>query len=421
MSTEPIPFAEEIEQLEERIAIRAESPFTREDEDRYRLVLIDKGITIEIDRLRRESHELVGELCVRCSLPGARTFDGVLSAADFNISSARARTDRAKLLALRACTDDVDWSGYLEEFCQRVLAAERRGKPAVDLRTLERPGPDDALKIEGLFLPRRHPGIIFGDGGACKSYLALYLAGCMAAQGLRIALIDWELCGEDHRDRLERLFGPVMPKISYVRCERALVYEMDRLRRIVRDDQISYAVYDSVAFATDGAPEAAEQAGRYFRAVRQIGVGSLHIAHVTKAEGGDQKPFGSVFWSNSARSTYYAKLADGTSDNSVLMLGLFPRKANLGQLPPATGFKITFDRDRTYFVRNNPADTPDLAEKLTIRQRMLGLLRGGALPIEQVAEELDSKPDTIQRTVRRHKGTFTLLDGGKVALLQRVS
>lgn len=418
MNPETKPFEAEIVQMEERDAIQNESPFTQESDDRYKLRIRDAGIVIEVDRLRRDSHELVGELCVKCSLPGARTYDGALSIADFNLSSARARLERARLLAGRANAEGLDWVGYLEELCQRVLAAERKGQPAVDLRDLERPNPDDALRVDGLSLPRRHPTIIFGDGGAAKSYTALYLAGCLAGQGLAVALFDWELAGEDHRDRLERLFGLAMPRISYARCERPLVYEADRLRRIVRDGGIGYAVFDSIAFACDGPPEAAEVAGRYFRAVRQIGTGSLHIAHITKGEGGDQKPFGSVFWSNSARSTWYAKLADESPDGTTLQLGLFNRKSNLGQLHQPTGFLIKFTPDRTYFTKSDPADTPDLAEKMTIRQRMMHLLRRGALPIEVVADELEAKPDTVRRTACRHKNTFTVLQGGKVALLQ---
>jgi hypothetical protein len=395
--------------------------FTQEAEDRYKLTLPDVGIVIEVDRLRREHHELMGELCVRCSLPGARTYDGTLSTGNFNLSSTRARTERARLLADQSKAPDLDWPTYLEEFCQRVLAAERIGQPAVDLRDLARPEPDDAITIEGLILPRRHPAFIFGDGGAAKSYTGLYLAGRMVEKGLAVALFDWELAGEDHRDRLERLFGKAMPRIVYARCEKPLVYEADRLRRIVREKEIAYAVFDSVAFACDGPPEAAEVAGAYFRAVRQIGAGSLHIAHVSKADGADQKPFGSVFWSNGARSTWYVKLADQSPDGRTLSVGFFNRKANLGRLHPPAGFKIAFTSDRTYFSKSDPADSPDLAIKMTIRERMIHLLRDGALPLERVAEETDTKLETIRRTANRYKTIFTVIEGGKVGLLQRVS
>ncbi|MBZ5500129.1 MAG: hypothetical protein LAP85_27355 [Acidobacteriia bacterium] len=390
-------------------------------EDRYTLSLPQLEIIFDADRLRREHNELIGELCVRCKLPGVRTYDGVVSVADFNLSSARARSERAKLLTDRSNTKELDWSGYLEELCQRVLGAERAGQPAVDLRELERPTADDAINVDGLVLPRRHPTIEFGDGGAAKSYHGLYTAGRLVQQGLSVAFFDWELAGEDHRDRLERLFGKAMPRISYARCERPLVYEADRLRRIVRDEGIDYALYDSIAFACDGPPEAAEVAGRYFRAVRQIGVGSLHIAHVSKADGADQKPFGSVFWHNGARCTYFVKLADALLDGQTISVGFFNRKANLGRLLPPIGFKIEFTSDRTYFTRENPADTPDLADKMTIRERMVYLLKGGSVTVDDLAKEIDSKPDTIRKTVKRHNRTFVLLEGGKVALSQRVS
>jgi hypothetical protein len=156
----------------------------------------------------------------------------------------------------------------------------------VDLREINRPNPDDdMIEVAGLAFPKRHPSILFGDGVTCKSYFALYLAGRIAEMGHSAALFDWELCPDDHRDRLERLFPDGMPRILYARCERPLVFETDRLRRIVRENGVQFSVFDSIAFACDGPPESAETAGRYFRSVRQIGGGSLHLAHVTKGEG----------------------------------------------------------------------------------------------------------------------------------------
>jgi hypothetical protein len=386
--------------------------------DRYEWMVPDVGVVFEIERLRRERHELIGELCVHCDLPGARTVNGTLTVADFNVSSARARTERAKLLMERS-RSAVDWGGLLEEFCQRVLAADRAGLPAVDLRELPRPSSeDDSIVIDGLVLPKRHPAILFGDGGTAKSYTALYLAGRMAESGMSVALFDWELAGDDHRDRLERLFPDGMPRVLYARCERPLVYETDRLRRIVQDNKIQYTIFDSVAFACDGPPEAAEIAGRYFRAVRQIGGGSLHIAHISKAEGADKKPFGSTFWHNGARSTWYVKLAEGTADSDVLSVGFFNRKANLGRPCSPVGFTVSFTEDQTTFRRTEVADSPDLAGQLSVRQRMTYLLRRGALAPEAVADEIEADVDTVKRTARRYKKLFTVLQGGRLGLLE---
>jgi hypothetical protein len=392
--------------------------FKAVDEDRYQLTLPEIGVTLEIDRLRREHNELIGELSARCELPGAYTVNGSLSIADLNLSSARARQERAKLLATRANTrDQIDWNGLLEEFCQRVLQADRGGQPAVDLRLLPEPKTDEVIEVEGLPLLRRHPTILFGDGGSCKSYLSLYIAGKLAEHGLSVGVFDWELAGDDHRVRLQRLFPDGMPRVMYARCERPLVHEVDRLRRIVRENGIDFAVFDSVAFACDGPPEAAEVAGRYFRAVRQIGNGSLHIAHVNKGENADQKPFGSAFWHNGARATWYVKLAGGSSDGDVLNLGLFNRKTNLGRLRPPLGYTLTFTEECTSFRRSEVADNPDLAGQLSVRQRMAHLLRKGALSPEAIAEEIEAEVETVKRTVRRYKRQFTVIDGGRVGLL----
>jgi hypothetical protein len=394
--------------------------FTAVGDGRYRLSLADLAISFDVDRLRREHHELVGELCVRCDLPGTRSVNGTLTIADFNLSSARARSERAKLLTERANTPDLDWHGLVEEFCQRVLEADRSGQPALDLRDLPRPDSQtDDIRVEGFVLPRRHPSIIFGDGASAKSYTALYLAARMAEQGMVVALFDWELAGDDHRERLERLFGPDMPRILYARCEKPLVFEADRLRRIVREGSVNYVIYDSVAFACDGPPEAAEVAGRYFQAVRQVGCGSLHIAHISKGEGADKKPFGSAFWHNTPRATWYAKLAEGPAESDILNVGFFNRKHNLRHLSSPVGFTIIFSGDRTTFRRADVADTPDLAGQLSIRQRMAYLLRKGAMTPEAIADEIEADLETVKRTARRYRKLFTLLEGGRVGLLER--
>lgn len=385
-------------------------------EDRYSLSVPEAGILFTIDRLRREHHELIGELSVLCNLPGARTVDGILSTADFNFSSARARMERAKLLLERANTGkDLDWLSLLDEFCLRVLEADRAGRPVQDLRSIPRPGPDEEYRVEGIRLLRRHPTILFGDGGAAKSYLGLYLCGKLVESGIRVGMFDWELAGEDHRERLERLFPDGMPKIWYARCERPLVQETDRLRRIVIENSIDYVLFDSIAFACDGPPESAEIAGKYFRSVRQIGAGSLHIAHISKGENSDQKPFGSAFWHNGARSTWYAQVNSEPSDG-LLSLAIFNRKSNLGHRLRAIGFDISFADERTVFRRTDVADNPELSAKLSVPEKMTAHLRRGAMSIAALSEEIEAKPETVARVIRRYKNRFITIEGNLIAL-----
>lgn len=402
-------------QAKDDTAAKPTSTFTVVDEDKYSMSVPTLGTTFEIDRLRREHGELVGELRVRCDLFGVRTVDGNLSVAGFNVSSARSRSDRAKLLVELAGAQDLNWLWPLEEFCQRVLEADRNGRPGVDLRSIPLLTIDDALTVAGVHLLRRHPTMIFGDGGSLKSYLALYLAGLLAEREVKVAIFDWELSGEDHRVRLERLFWDGMPQIIYVRCERPLVYEVDRLRRIVKEMGIEYAVFDSVAFACDGPPEAAEVAGRYFRAVRQIGIGSLHIAHITKGAD-DQRPFGSVFWYNGARSVLFAQAVSSGPASDTLHLGLFNRKANLGKIQLPLGFRVSFEEERTTIRPEDVADNPDLAEKMTVKQRMAATLRHGALTAEEIADVIEADIETVKRTARRDSDLFIRLPDNRYGL-----
>lgn len=385
----------------------------------YKLDKPGFGIVIEVDRLRRQSQELWGELTVKCELPGVKHVNGIINTSDFNFSSARAIQDRAKLLTERAKLKEVDWFSLLEEFKQGVMTQDREGAPAIDLRTIERPVRDDDYYLNGLIFPRRHPSILFGDGGTGKSYISLWIAGQLEAQGLNVAVFDWELAGEDHRDRLERLYGSTMPKVWYCRCEQPLHHEVDRLSRIVKEKQIHFAIYDSIAFACNGRPEDAEVAGQYFRAVRSIGIGGLHIAHINKSEDSDKKPFGSSFWYNGARMIWYAQAAERADETEPLTIGLFNRKSNLGALRQPVSFKLSFSDNRTTFQRVDMADNVELASKLTIRQRLFTLLKRGSMTEEEIADQLDADINTIRKTVKRNFRDFIVLTGGRVGLCER--
>jgi hypothetical protein len=256
-----------------------------------------------------------------------------------------------------------------------------------------------------------------------KSYLALFLAGQLARRGFTVLYADWELAADEHQERLERIFGPgELPPILYARCERPMTVEADRLRRIVDRDEVQYLVCDSVAFACDGPPEAAEVAGRYFQALRQMRVGSLHLAHTNRSEKSDEKPFGSTFWHNGARSTWYVKLATPSGDSSCISLGLYNRKSNLGPIRSAVAFQIAFGEGQTQFRRLDVASIDDLAEALPLWQRIKHAV--GSRPLTSVAlsQELGNPIDSIDKAVRRKPKLFTRVEGEdgvtRIALLE---
>jgi hypothetical protein len=371
----------------------------------YTLAFPLRGVEFRVDRLRRERHELFCELSVSCGLIGARAIDGVLSVGTFNLSSPNAAQQRAKILATQARTQGLDWSSMLEELRQRVLIAERTGDPSISLRTVPKITESaEEFAVLGLAVPRRHPACWFGDGGVGKSMLALWVGAELARTGERVGYFDWELDAFTHRLRLERLCGPDMPEIRYVTCDRPLIHELDRLRRIVRDDGLTFAILDSVGYGTAGAPESAEAAMDYCRGVRQLGIGTLWLAHVTKGEQGDQRPFGSTFWHNSARATWNLKLASTSPDGATHQIAGFHRKANLGRLRSPVGIQAAYRGESLTFSNVDIASIDEVSASLPMHLRLRGALLDGAKTITDLATTLNAKPDTIKKTLSRNSG-----------------
>jgi hypothetical protein len=368
----------------------------------YRLEVPGMMVTFEVDRLTWRQNELTGELTVHLDLGGTDAVDGVLSVATFNLSNAWQRTQRADLLRRKSRAPDIPWEPLLEAFCQAVLTAERTGEPAVALRDVD-PSADDRrlIPVFGFQLPFRHPSIIFGDGGATKSLLALYMGGLLSQQGYRVLIADWELDAVDHRDRYATLFGTEMPAtVFYTRCCRPMVYEVDRLKRIVRQQGIDFGIYDSIGYACHEAPETAAAALTYFQAVRQMRIGGLHIAHINRSEHGDQKPFGSAFFHNSARATWFLKPVEDGAGKSV---GVFSRKHNLAKyLQAPFSYAVQVDGNRTFFRRTEITEVAELAAKVSLPQRIAASLKAGPRTTKEIGDAWpDEKADTVRKAIER--------------------
>jgi hypothetical protein len=388
------------------------------DGDTFTLSVLDGALRFELDRVRLERGDLWGTLTVRTTLHGARTYNGVLSVGSINLSSVDTRQRRAKQFADLAKAPQIDFLRILEGFAYRVHDASRIGDPAVDLRDVARATPIDTLDVHGVQILDKHPIFAFGDGGCGKSLLALWIGGELVRRGLTVLYVDWELSAEDHRDRLERLFGPDMPGMLYARCARPMTAEVDRLRRLVRQHRVDYIICDSVAFACDGRPEDAEVATRYFQCLRQIGVGSLNLAHTNKSDDSDKKPFGSSFWHNGARSTWNIKLADGSHPREITV-ACFNRKANLGPRLPAAGFRIGFGTERTHIVRTDLAHVEEMAGELPLWQRIQATIQHQPQSLASIAETLGAKLDSVEKAIQRKTKLFTRTPVGLIALVEK--
>jgi len=285
-----------------------------------------------------------------------------------------------------------------------VARAEAEGSSEIKpLADYDLPTDDPAWTISGLPILRSHPTILFGDGASGKSYLALWIAGTIA-RDVPVLYADFEFEAEAHRDRLQRLFGTGMPRdLHYVRCSQPIVNEVGRLQKHILEHGIGFIVVDSIAFALNGPPESAEIAAAFFRSLRTLNVGSLSLAHTTKSlEQSDQKPFGSTFFSNGARSVWHVKRNDdeGTGSSTV-ELALSHRKSNTGQRLSTRGIKLGFAGASTTVEPFDLAGSADLATTLPIWQRVKALVAHTPMTIPQLAVELEARPDSIARIVRR--------------------
>ncbi len=382
----------------------------------YELKVVEIGVSFTLTRVRAQRDEIFGLLTVRADFRGAATIaDNILSSADFNISNLRARTERAKHLHERAKAPEIDWLLLLEEMCLRTLHAEEDSGSEILLTDIPL-APDDrgaAFSISGLPLVKGQPTIWFGDGGCGKSYLSLYAALAMAQEyDEHVLYCDWECTGDDHRRRTDRILGQTahVKTLWYQRCERSLVKMADRLKEIIAKRKITMVVCDSAGYATEGAPETAESALGYFRAFATLGpVTSLHLAHINKSETGDQKPFGSQFWHNSARSTWYLKRTDPNPDSADLTVALIHRKSNSGPFETPRGVKLSFHGGITSVTPTDPALHDELATSLPLWQRMTRELEHAPMTAVVLGELLNAKPDTVRRTAIRHDRLFRIV------------
>lgn len=383
----------------------------------YQLQITDLGIQFDCTRVRTRYDETYGLLTVRANFRGARVIeDHILSSADFNLSSLRSRQDRAKHLHDRASADSIDWLGLLEDLCLRVLNHEERGQPEIALEDI----PCDverSAEIEGGSLPllRTHPTIWFGDGAAGKSLLALFAAIDLAQRGQRVLYCDWELDGESHAHRLRRFVGAtpgLRDHLIYRRCERSFQREALQIRDVIAKRKITFLVCDSIGFAAEGAPESAEAATGYFRALRECGpIGSLHLAHMNRSEQGDQKPFGSIFWHAGARATWFLKRT-AADESESMMVAFHHRKSNLGKLRPAFGRRITFLQADTLIDNCDVTDSEEMSRELPLWQRIQGSIRsGGPMTTIAIANDLDAKEDSVRKATQRLTKLFTRVIG----------
>jgi hypothetical protein len=166
---------------------------------------------------------------------------------------------------------------------------------------------------------------------------------------------------------------------------------------------------DSTGPAAHDDPAGAGAALATMTSLRSLGpITTLAIAHVSAAGAAERaaRPYGSVYYSNIARSCWEVRrTAEDTDDD--LLLALFHRKVNHGKLHPPLSLRLHFGPDSITAHPSTLAEAPDLMARATNRQRIKVILSTGKLTTEEIAEALDNAPvASVRKTLERMRDKY---------------
>lgn len=378
-------------------------------------------VTFAFDRLRQSGGNLSGELIVRSGDPEAPG-TGHLLQGEYNASAIRTRSSTANELTSIAPRIKVDWRDMLEQFCVRVLQAEREGSPFTKVGS--RPPRDFVPYLLYPFLPEKRATIVFGEGGSGKSFFAAacavsistgrqVLPGVTPVRKGRVLVLDWEADEDEWNDRLAAIargagidepievdyrFGGFAP----------ITDQVESLARYVSDEGIDLIIVDSVGMASpssrDGS-DANDATIRLMHALRAIGTTSLLIDHVSKATKADTKgskdPYGSVYKTNLARQTFELRTTDEDHDEEASRhIVLVNRKVNNGPRRKPFGLRIDHHDDGAVtFHHENVLDTQ--SSLLSIPDRIVEFLKTGRQKPVDIARTLGINENSVRPTMKR--------------------
>jgi len=216
-------------------------------------------------------------------------------------------------------------------------------------------------------LPENWPTFIYGAGGSGKSYMAIYLAMCVAtghnfflwpAARKRVLYLDWEMdsdifwkrvafistgmgVGEIRKDRKTRRKQIQVEGLYYKPLEGSLEQCLMDIISYIIDKQIEVVIIDSFGAAMGASNEMNESRAMLtcMANIFRIPGSKFIVDHIGKQGQGRDGPFGSVYKMNSARWAWWVR---GVSDPDDLEPGTYMRWEN-------TKFNILSRQSEQYF------------------------------------------------------------------------
>lgn len=394
--------------------LTASPKFTRTADD-FLFTWDDADVQIAVTAAREHSDGVMAELTV--TLAGRE-----LHWARLALASTHARSGFINRLAQEH--KRLPWGTFVEQACRLTVQAIRAGEPATMLDA--RPFAGFRYLVEP-FVWHTACSFLFADGGTGKGFVAL-LAGLvartgrslvglrsLAQTGVPVLYLDWESSAADLNDRLHRLgrglgLDPT-GLIARLGMDRPLLQDLPRVRTEMTRLEAGLLIVDSWQLACGVSRDSSglDTAVGAFQAIRALNRPTLAIAHVSKAMAdakGSARIYGSVFNHNLSRNVWELK-RDSDADPATLLLGAYHAKINEGPRRAPFGLRFTFDGETGPVTVARAAlgeGGPALMDKLSVPTRILALVAPAALTIEEMADRLDIKEQTVMRTVLRlHK------------------
>jgi hypothetical protein len=329
--------------------------------------------------------------------------------APLTLGSGTSRTSYA-----RACTEPIP-ADRLMDACFLVSELFRDGEPAAPLVS-RAPTPDEWLMPQ--WIPRRNITVLYGDGGAHKSRLAIALA----VNGLHkltlpgwpiepiqggVLYLDWETNRETHEFRLWRYLRPANltdpPGLIYRKMFHPLTEDIRRTRELVDEHRAELVIVDSFALASGGEGDGwSDMSTRTFDALQTLKTTSIVINHIPKSAATGSTippPWGSIFNQNIPRSTIFCAKTD-TDDKFVKLVTATHIKSNEGATMDPVGLKFIYDADGYYVIQSAEAS----ADQAPVPVRICRLLRDrGRLPASLIAEMLNLPIKTVKAALYKLK------------------
>jgi len=319
----------------------------------------------------------------------------------------------------------------LDNFCASVWDVWQEREPAIEIWTDKDEEPVPPKWLLEPFVLENQPNILFGERSSVKSMTALVLSAILSLQWednpLRIKppdhysetlYLDFERNEATARYNMSRLQrGMNLPGIPlhYKRLHGPLSRNAEWVRKYLRDHpNIKLIIIDSVTPASGGNLNETGPASDFFEAERSFNLTTLCLAHASNkdVEAKHKTVTGTFAWESYAGNVWECR-KEQEEDSDLANVCLYHRKppAVYGTRKPI-GFRITFSADKRSLTvaPDDPRNTPQFVERMTLATRILQLLKHEQLTTKEISDRLTEKQNTVSNSILRLRRNGAVLE-----------